>query len=756
VFAQRIVLLALLSCALAACGGGGGGGSNETGGAGVNPPPTTPPTTPPGGDPPTNPPTSGPNTDELSSAQNAKLRIFQEGADLIIDWLDLFDNELGYQLQRRGADGEWQAVLTYGPGDGERMVWMPVIAASGSYRLVALLDDYSVPLHAGLNETEFPIDVGPSTMTITLDQAEPVTGGVQVSMQNAAPALSVTYQLNGQPIAESTAGNAFTATLPAQHLLHGQHTLTALVQKTEGLFIFLDRPLQVSNPNPALLMNVTQSSSDATAPLKMSARATSAAGIAMVEFFVNNTPVSVLTTPDESGRYIVTIDRTTLPSGPNVFRAVATDYDGANVSMEQRFNINQWPSLQVTGLFDGMIAANGRIDVQATFGDDMPGATLTILVGQQRLVQTQTSPLNGSYLLEGIAPGQYSVLVRVRDATGKVNSRTYQLIVPSTGLSYELIATDAEDLLGTGDGMLLYRNKAGELILRNATGAATTVSPAPNLGTLHYQFSDGRFIGFYPSSHVYVIAPSGQSLDLTPTSQQQTVIAPNVHGRWVSWVPAGAAGRVITAYNLETEQTTTVVLNDSTAPGIATSQHYRHELFGPAGAERVLFSSTINGTPGIYSRALVNGTNELLLAGPNFDVQSDGTRLMWQQFIDDSHRPLMTAPLNNPTASTVLSQSTFQSFLENGVICWLDRSYVLHVYDGSTSTQLAENVLEIGENTLKDGRLIYRDDAAMHVWTVAGGERVWLEAPARQVIQSDGVAYFLTGSSGPLYRVTLP
>jgi len=243
-----------------------------------------------------------------------------------------------------------------------------------------------------------------------------------------------------------------------------------------------------------------------------------------------------------------------------------------------------------------------------------------------------------------------------------------------------------------------------------------------------------------------VIEPSGATTNLTASANVRSLIPPNLHGPWVSWVPINPMGRVL-LHNLQTGQTTTL-------SGLSTSWLQRHDLIGAPGAERLLLNTTVNGTHGIHSRDLATGATELLVSGLTYDIQSDGTRLMWQR-LENSAR-LTAAPLNNPSASLELAPSYAQSFLDDGVVCWLDYANVLHVNDGTTTTRLAEGITQIHAHTLKNGRVIYADEGEMHVWTRTGGERVWLNTLATEAIQADGVAYFLTGNSGTLYRVTLP
>ncbi|GFE84556.1 hypothetical protein GCM10011487_65560 [Steroidobacter agaridevorans] len=665
---------------------------------------------------------------------------------LILDWLDLFDNEREYRLERRlVGDTEWREVGTEAAGDGERMLWKPSIHVSATYRLVAVLNDHSVPLHAGPNETEFEIDLGASPSTISVDQAEPVSGSVQVSVQNAGPALSVTYYLDNAQVAQSTSGGTFTATLPTERLPDGQRALTALVQKTEGLGKFVYRPLQVANPAPALLLNVTASSFDASAPVWMSAKTTSGPGIVQVAFFANDAPLAVVTTPSVAHEYSFAVDRWALPSGPTVFRAVATDYNGATVSMEQRFTIDHFPSKQITGLFDGMIATDGRLDVQATFGDDAPGATLTILVGEQSIVQTQTSPLTASYSLADLAPGEYPMVVRVRDASGNANLSKFRLIVPSTGLNYELLTMEAKELLAADAGSLLYRNLWDAIVLRDAAGAERRL-PGPSPAMLDYWLIEDRVVARGDDRRMFVLNSDGSRIDLSAPDDLRASYHALVRGPWVIWANASA----FRLYNVRTGATSTVQFGSS----LLALRGY--DLDTTPGHERLLFSADLNGVAGIYSHDLTSGTTQPLVSTSATNPRTDGTRMSWLSGSGYA-TSLLVAPIDNPTANTVLHTSVAAAHLEDGLLCWQDQDSKLYVNDGSTSTTtLLTGYEQWNAETLRDGHIMFREDNKMRVWTVAGGERVWLDTLARDAIQADGVAYFLTGSHGTLYRVSLP
>jgi hypothetical protein len=358
VIAQRILALALLSCVLIACGGGGGGNDGGTGGTG-NPPPTTPP----GGGSPNNPPPPPPDPVdwEQHSAEHARVRMLLNGTVLAIEWTDLFDNELGFQVERRVGAGSWEIVESLPAMSGGSGFWSRSVPIAASYRLTATLQGRSMPLHSPGNETEIAIDPAPSNpATIQIDQAEPVRGDLQVSLQNAGPAIAVIYTFEGAALARVTSGETFAATLPAQHLVDGRRELHAFIEKTPGLTLGYQRILQVDNPAPAVVFFFASTYPSGTTHIN--AKASSDAGITSVEFFVNGASVHVASAPvPGTDQYNYPVDISTLQPGTYVFRVVATDSTTATVAMERTYTVNAAPTLNVTGLFDGMIVSGDSV-----------------------------------------------------------------------------------------------------------------------------------------------------------------------------------------------------------------------------------------------------------------------------------------------------------------------------------------------------------------------------------------------------------
>jgi hypothetical protein len=430
VIAQRTLVLALLSSVIAACGGGGGGGGDA--------PPTTNP--PPVGGPPNNPPPPPtqlpePADWEQYGAENAQLRMFSIETLLSITWIDLLENEQGFRVERRIGEAGWEVVETLPAMSGGLGYWGRQVPEAARYRLTAMLDGRSIPLHSPGHETEFAIDPAPANPPIIqLDQSEPVRGAARVSVLNAEPAAAVSYALAGGMFARVTGGGTFPATLPAQRLLDGARQLQVYIEKSPGLTISRIRFLQVDNPLPAVAFYVT-----AEAPpiidggLSLVAQASSDAGISAVEFFINGASVHVAHAPVPGTHlYDFPVDRATLPPGENLFRVVATDSTNATVAMERTYPVDAPPTLNVIGLTNGMIASGNALRISGTFSDDTTGSNLRIDVDNRLVLRTLNSPFGVDFPLTGVPPGQHSVYFRVQDSSGKVTSRYYTFVVPST------------------------------------------------------------------------------------------------------------------------------------------------------------------------------------------------------------------------------------------------------------------------------------------------------------------------------------
>jgi hypothetical protein len=125
--------------------------------------------------------------------------------------------------------------------------------------------------------------------------------------------------------------------------------------------------------------------------------------------------------------------------------------------------------------------------------------------------------------------------VRAETPDDKVNVRSYNIILPSTERSYELVADNVAQLLAADQGSLLYRNTSGAIVLRDAAGQETELQvpfPAPRS---QWWLSAGHVIakqwGGAPDLHVFT--GPGTTLNLsTLAADYPASDSPVIHGPW--------------------------------------------------------------------------------------------------------------------------------------------------------------------------------------------------------------------------------
>ncbi|MFC4314896.1 hypothetical protein ACFPN2_37890 [Steroidobacter flavus] len=738
----RLAVLASVTLMLAACGGGGG---SSNGGGSTNPPST-------------NTPPASPSAQELSNAQNARLHMTQGPDWLTITWRDTFDNERGYRVERLGSDNSWNAFGTLPAIDGGSVSWERFQTAtdSGTYRVVALFDRYSVPLYAAPGESEIAIDLTtPVAIQFSSDVQYDVP--VQVSVPNAGAALSVTYRLNDVVVAQVTSGGDFAATIPTERQATSNATdiWVAEIRKSAGFTRVTSQERADRNTLPALLLKVAPAHSIDNS-LVLTAIASSGYGLDSVRFFVNDNPVQVVRWTDRWNKWVHTIDPSTLPAGVNRFRAVTTDSTGTTVSMDAEYTIETLPSLSVAGAFEGMIVSGGRLNLHGTFGENVAGTVLTVEIKDahsaftdrtRTLLRTRTSPFNLDQSLAGES-GERILTVRAETPDGKVNVRSYNIILPSIERTYELVASDVAQLLAADQGSLLYRNNAGAIVLRNAAGHETQLEvPFPLLNS-QWWLSAGhviarRWVGV-PDLHVFTGPATTLNLS-TLAADYPGSDAPVIRGPWIGW-PSGSDSRRLNVYNIETG-----ALSNVTA---ANAWFIRplYDLDTTPGSERVLFA----GGNGLYSYPLATGIVTLLSPGSYAEVRTDGTRVAWKDATDPDHIQLKVAPLNNPTAITVLTDHyRGLNFAKDGLIGWIGVDPAIGVNDGTATTSLADGAASYERDPLVDGTIIFNEPGRLYSWSRAAGKHLLLDA-YRPTLHTQGVAYLLTGDTGTLYRTTLP
>jgi hypothetical protein len=251
----RLGLTATMLCLLAACGGGGGGGGSGTGNPTTpptsnTPPPSTPPPPEAAPQPQPQPPAQpAPTAEDLANASRAGLQVtLSVNTNLLeITWNDTFTSESGFRVESRATGGTWQIEIATEAGNQTGFYWQDMIDASRTYRVIALLGGYTVPLQTPGGQTEIPVELAATPIAIQLDQTAPVHGIVQLSLANGDGIQEVSYEVNDTTIGTSTAGPNFPLSWNTGAVQDGPHDVRAVARKISGLSLFVRREVAVGN-----------------------------------------------------------------------------------------------------------------------------------------------------------------------------------------------------------------------------------------------------------------------------------------------------------------------------------------------------------------------------------------------------------------------------------------------------------------------------------------------------------------------------
>jgi hypothetical protein len=669
-------------------------------------------------------------------------------SDLTVSWVDTFSNELGYRVEYNTGAG-YVLLGTLSTIDGGRAQWRGNITSSGTYRVLAMLPgSVLLPLPVAPNENEVRIDLPQSLMLIQLGTPEPILDAVEVSVPNAGAALSVSYYLEQTRIAKVSGGGAFATTLQAQHLVLGLSDLRAEIERGPGLTQVTSRSLFINNQNAAVHLRVAPAQA-ITNSLELTATATSSAGIVSVQFFANGNSLQTLRDPNADTRWVYPLDPVSLPAGVNTFRAVATDINGRTALMDVEYNIDPaMPTLTLEGLFDGMIVPAGSFDVRGTFAAPGSGGILTLeIIGGRTILRTRTSPFSAQFSLADL-PGGQTISVQVEDSAGRLKQHYFVVTAATTTRPYELIATDAAQLLAADAGALLYKKNSGAVVLRNAAGHETEVQVPPGSSFSKWWLSQGRVLAQERINlHVHLFTGAGQTIDLSAQLMSVPLRAtafPKVRGPWISWTTGEGYGPFV-AYNFISST------GDYAGPTDGMNTHTFHELLPTPGNERLLFIGGTGATRGIYEYTLGSGAIRQLISGQYWEMRSDGNRLAFS-----NDRVLRIAPLNNPGASSLVTDNLLYFALDAGLLCWNTHDFKLHVDDGTATTLLSQSHLGMGDYTIKDGNIVFTEGNRLYSWSRGAGKHLLMDYVATQMLQTQGTAYLRTGWTGALYRVTMP
>lgn len=761
----------LLCAMLVACGGGGGSASS---------PPT---------------PTPTPTSQQTAAAQAAKLTAVLDTANdqATLTWADTFPAGTSYSIQQQAADGSWSSIdaVPGTTGTGSALTWKHTINTPTTLRVIVPETGYSVPLDTPSNKTSVVVTPPTAAPTISLNQAQPVSGNVTLSIGGGGTYSAVQWFVDLNTIGTSTMGPGYSIVLNASTLTAGPHLILAQLETSPDSYT--QTRLQIQVQNPELTINATTSGTSGTVQLEISA--TSAYGITSVSAFLDGNSLGTLTAPNCScvsgGQYYFDINATAAGSGPHTINVQATDGNGVSASQTLTVTFNNPPSLTLTTPFDGALVY-GTLNIAGTFSSDKPGATVSVSAtfgsatsGGVPVLNATSSPFSGNFSLAGVNPGTYTLTVIATDSTGLSTEVSDAVTVTSSqSLVYTPVLTLGQggfpdyvaELLAASSPYMLYQDGSGNIHVH--IGSNDTVlawGPITDSGGGWAITDDGHvFVGNAfgsdrPSDTSIYMWPPGswssapENLSVAAGSKGTYDELQTVHFPWILWSseivnvgnPSSNSSQY-TLYNVTSGQTVTVPLP-------AGAKYVTSADFTNVNNDITVFYS-VEGQAGsnlsnVYSWDQATGiSTQLSSDGQSGAPQTDGTTVAWES----PNGTTYTLTAENIASRSVVTLSTnMTSFaLNDGLLAWAELSsngtgQSIKAWNGSsisTITNLSSSKL-FGSS---GGFVAYQAGGQLYDWSPAGGSVLLFNGTPDPVLLDGSTLYFPNGASSQvLYAVPM-
>lgn len=762
---SRGILLALSLAALTACGGGSGGGGGG-GSGGSNPPPVS------------TQPTAQDQANAKAAVMSANLNMSTGLATL--SWTDTFPSISGYDIQQQTDGTTWTTIDTV-PGQGgskTAITWSGAVSVTETLRVQAVETNYSVPLLTQSGQQQVQIAYPPTSPTIQLNESEPVSGQVQISVSNATGYSSVTYFVDLATLRTSTTGPNFPVNWDTTTLTNGQHLLVAMLQVNPDYSVQVRRSVQLANA--AVAVSISPSGGTIPGGATLTVTATSDAGIQSVTLSMDGNPVGTLTAPNGGGNnYSFQINGS---SGQHVFQAQAIDNNGQSSTATATITLSNPPQLSLSSPVDGGLI-NGTLHIAGTATSDKPGAvTTTATLGNVPVLNTTVTNFSTDFSLTGVVPGDYTLTVVSTDSTGSTLSQSLIVTVTSSpALVYAPVVTIGGygDLLATDPATVLYRSPDGSVHLLSGSSNIVLVqgSSSGSGGYTQWMLSAGNAFALdavtldsvhYQKDIIYWNA-GGTRTDLGSLGAVNDNYIANlemVHWPWALgsyWtVPAGQAtgNTTLTFFNAQTGQTLSPPL-----PEVSGSAGTVDFFAAPAGLN--LYYMTDLSQNGGFNPVGIDrwnqGTNQVIpLATGNLwqlSPQTDGIRVAWQSGalgVESGPYSLVSYDIASSTPAT-LSTTMSQFQLADGILAWVEsgsNTTLIKASDGTTVTTVSALTSSHFYGT-GGGYVLFGEASKLYVWSAAAGRQLLFDAVPNTARISGKAVYFTNGTQQLLYAVTL-
>lgn len=612
---------------------------------------------------------------------------------------------------------------------------------------------------------------GASSLGISVDKVEPLTGTALLALTGPVAGLQVTWYADLTQIGTgaSLAWDTSTAT-------NGTRQVMARVQLAGTNVVEVKRNLAVANASfTTLAANVAGTSGS----IIVTVFAQSPIGTASVTASVDGASLGTLTAPNACfdcapppyRDYRFVVDGRALGSGAHTMKVVAVDSQGLSKELLVNLPVANVPILAVSEPLDGSFVYD-TLKVSGQVSSDRPGAvTVDVKLGDLSIIQGTGPTYGGSYDVSGLAPGPYTVTVKATDSAG-VSTTEQRRVVKASGaaLAYapvKSLGADARLLAAEGDRVLYMAGDKSMHLLDTAAGTDQTLQVgglnAPSGSGL---INDGRVYvnatgGNCPYGCLYQWDGNGAVKDLAagnPWAQFQSPQNPIARSGYVLWANGAYS---LTLYDVAAGSYRQIKPDPALAVG-----NLAFDMTVVGGALNVFYwgdSGDASKSLDVYRWSAATGSAVNLSTGSQKDlyVRSDGSRVAWLQrpLNGDERNTLVSAPAAGGAVSVVSTNLASEYFsLKDGVLAWME---------GNPGSAFAIKASTAGGTSTLSTSATFRPlgNEAGYVFYSAGGKTFYWNAQLNQsfavvdadlsaadVLSTGKTLYFLSGATNLLYK----
>lgn len=719
-------------------------------------------------------------------------------------WADTYPSGSKYRVEAQNPDGSYAVVETLVGlgGTGSQMQWQRAVTVATVYRVQAVLSDRTVVISTPQGQSTVTVAAPEAAPQIVLDQTEPVSGSVKLSLSGSTAWQGVSWYADLRSLGKgSGVGSPLTWTTNTE--TNGAHLILARVQVAPDSYTEVRRSVQVSNSNLAINASVSGS----TGTVLVDVRASSQFGIARVEAKFDGVAIGSLTAPNACSRYCsgandvyrFTINATQAGSGSHTMLLTATDGNGGSKTINQAVPIANLPVLALSSPVDGAFVT-GTLQLAGSASSDRSGnVRVTASLGDVEFLNSMAANFSGSFNLAGLTPGSYTLTVRATDSGNSTTVLQRTVTVTSdTALAYPAlfsIGSGGRLLAVEGNSVLYVADDTSVRLRQIPTGTEVALAGAASVNYANdWQISGGRVVAYgkdadcvlycvyqwdadgtranLSNPNAFSAAPNiggGRAYDLHPVS----------HDGYVLWVNDKAGGTGwFTLYDTVTQSYTKIA-----APtGAAYVGNWNYDFAVSAGVVQVFFwaqtaGEGVTSTFDIYRWSSLTNTSVKLSSGGARSIypKTDGQTVAWLQSATGSaaggSANLLSQPVAGGSIQTVSSNASEGFVMRDGVLAWRETvtSTSTGKYGGPVTTVTGIKASALGStNTVSSlssavlygagaGQLLFGESGKVYSWNAATrSSTLRIEAAPNQVMVSGSSVYFVMGTTQTVYRLVLP